>query len=77
MIESIPLIILVLGGGGVLCAAIYQYLRTPSSERYRMPDFQCDRDRLLAAQIESGEVVVIEPQRLKAAFKTLPISKTA
>jgi hypothetical protein len=72
MIEYIPLLILVLGGG-VLCAAIYQYLRTPSSERYRLPDFQGDRDRLLDAQIESGEVVVIEPQRLKAAVRTLPI----
>jgi len=65
------LILVLIASGGILIAAIVQFLRTPPEERYKLAFSKRD-DRLLKAQLASGDAVEIAPQPRRAILRAIP-----
>jgi len=56
---------------GILIVAIVKFLRTPPEERYKLALSRRD-DRLLQAQLATGDAVEIAPQPRRAILRAIP-----
>ncbi|CAK7032993.1 MAG: hypothetical protein MESAZ_03031 [Saezia sanguinis] len=71
MLSHLPLIFFLMAFVGVLVFAIISFVRTSSEERYKLAFSRRD-ERLLQAQLASGDAVEIAPQPRRAILKVIP-----